>query len=1078
LLENERIIMRRDHTQMEGKVKLISGGGSGHEPAHAGFVGPGMLTAAVLGDVFTAPPSNTILRTIRELGHEHLPGVLLIVKNYTGDRLNFGVAMERARNEGINVKMLIVGEDCALPETGKMEGRRGLAGTILVHKLAGAMAEEGLSLEEIFSACRTMTMTDMGTITVGLTPPNMTDTSLKSLGLQDDELELGLGIHGEPGVHRVPMGTAAEIVHIMLEHMINPASKSHIHLDKDTPIALLINNMGGSSKLEENVFAMETIRQFVKSGYKVLRVYCGTFLTSLEMPGFSITAFKLTSPDIIRYLDAPTMAPGWPRTLCAACLTEEPDTEPGLGMDELPLRISGWCPHTEDEKERKLMLSLGPRISDKSAQSVLQVLNFVADALIACEKQLNIYDSEGGDSDCGTTLRKGSEGIKAAIKSGQLDSSRPFAMLESLSTIMENTMGGTSGALYSIFFAAAAKPFQIVSEDTPVDARLWLEALRQGTKAVMRYGRAEVRDRTMVDPLHAAIEAMTESLSNEPENGMQALVKATRAARASAEETRSMQPLVGKASLSPQKHSEQPDPGAYAVSIWFHAVNESVKLLFSAMNAVIAMCHFCELHGPSILFTTQAFHDSEAVDGERRKSHYGNLDGLKSRVKGNTTDACEACQSLNNKHLGYISNDHEGRITYLSTQQPVETDVATMVRQACFRSLSCEVSPGKEGPVFFGDDVRGHVASHTFFLKDAQARGFHRWFSILILMRDKLFLLNSWPFLVEHLKNLVTELQAKSTKVYDREQEQCPQRALRLNADSSLYKQQAVGKTSRSLVDLTADTHVFAQLHWRFSWLLKVGASRLVEQVAQASWDNYRYEVAELEEGFTLVSATDDHSPVHELEASGSCDVDDVAPAVSNIRHLYQIVGRQQFIALAYNLMVGHQVVVRGQPRQLVASIIACLKVVVPRPCYRAVMFSDEYLDNSHCNLLGLEPWVAAPQLNTGVVRLDILPPDDKTRLQDLHSYSYKLTWGGKLPLKCPTVLLKMERALDNLRLSDTVIHYHFVALKEEWLNIAKVLRRVQQIPGQQQDLTSLLQALGAQEQDKPLLDFWASHAP
>ncbi|KAK7868145.1 hypothetical protein R5R35_003021 [Gryllus longicercus] len=508
------------------------------------------------------------------------------------------------------------------------------------------------------------------------------------------------------------------------------------------------------------------------------------------------------------------------------------------------------------------------------------------------------------------------------------------------------------------------------------------------------------------------------------------------------------------------------------------------------MNALVALCHFCELHGPSVLFTTQAFHDNAELQVENDgvfpgskkelKKCYGNVDNLKTRIKFPRLNSCEACQSLTADQLGFISNDHEGRISYLSTQEATEHDVSELLRQACFRSLSCEVSPGKEGPLYFGDDIRGHVLSYTFFLKDAQARGFHRWFSVVILMRDKLFLLNSWPFLVDNLNLIISGLQTKASKLYEMEQAQCPQRAFRLSPESSAYKQLS-NKPSRSLTELSSDENIFAKLHWWFTWLLRAGAERLVEKVSEGlpgqattiEWDKFHYEVADMEEGFTLVSAKERHCPVQELEASG--EVLSHKPAISNVRQLREILGRQQFIILAFCFMTGHQIVVRGQPQELVSSIIRCLKVLVPRSCYRAVLQSEEYMDTSHCNILGLNPWAAAPQPSSAIARLDILPPLDKTDTYELQKYNYKLTWGGKLPSKCPTVLTKMEKALDNPKLADTVLQYHFVALKEEWLNIAKVLKQVHQPIGQFQDMSNLLHALGAQEQDKALLTFWAA---
>jgi dihydroxyacetone kinase len=372
VLENQRVIMRRDHAGMKGKVKLISGGGSGHEPAHASYVGPGMLTAAVIGDVYTAPPSSTILHAIRELGRNHPDGILLIVKNYTGDRLNFGVALERARNEGIYIKMLVVGEDCSIPSTEKSQGCRSLAGTILIHKLAGGMAEEGKNLESIFSACCCVVMSDMATIGAGLKVSSLfPGMSKASLFLSNYELELGLGIRGEPGVHKMAMATTAEVVHVMLEHMMNPVCKTHIEFDTSCPVAILINNMGSSSKLEEQVFTMEVLKQLVNQGYTVSRVYCGMFLTSLETAGFSITVLKVKTPEVTQYLDAPTSAPGWPRTFSDTCVLTEENLQK---ICDLAICVPGSCPlKEEEERDQILKLNLGPKITEKSARALFQV---------------------------------------------------------------------------------------------------------------------------------------------------------------------------------------------------------------------------------------------------------------------------------------------------------------------------------------------------------------------------------------------------------------------------------------------------------------------------------------------------------------------------------------------------------------------------------------------------------------------------------------------------------------------------------------------------------------------------------
>nr|CAD7404508.1 unnamed protein product [Timema poppensis] len=467
-----------------------------------------------------------------------------------------------------------------------------------------------------------------------------------------------------------------------------------------------------------------------------------------------------------------------------------------------------------------------------------------------------------------------------------------------------------------------------------------------------------------------------------------------------------------------------------------------------------------------------------------------------------------ACQSLTSKPYGYISNDHDSRVSYLSTQYPTIGEVAALVRQACIRSLSCEVTPGREGPLYFGDKLRGHVLSHTFSLKDAQARGFQRWFSIIVLMKDKYFLLNSWPFLVDNITTIITELQERASKAHEEEQSACPQRAFRLltvnSPDDSFLKKKTPNKSSRPITQLTADELVFPRLHLWFTWILRAGSTRMVEYVAEGlptmnvslDWEQQE----ETAEGFTVISTTPLNTYVNELEASSSYEVTKVLLFVENVREFRQLLGHEGFLSLAYNLMVGHQVVVRGCPSELVTSIIKCLKevalrvshsslmssdrmkprsgdwaVLVPRHCYRAVTHSDTYLELAECNLLGLEPQVAVPQPSATVLRLDILRPQNEDHQQNLEMYTFKIKWGGSMPTKCPTILLKMEKAIENSKLCENVLRRHFISLKEEWLNIAKVIHRVHQANGPNEDIAELLRSLGAQDHDKLLLDFWAT---
>ena len=285
------------------RVALISGGGSGHEPAHAGYVGRGMLSAAVAGDVFTSPPPDAVLAAIRAVTGPR--GCLLIVKNYTGDRLNFGLAAERARAEGLAVEMVLVADDVALADAAGHAGRRGLAGTILVHKVAGAAAEAGLSLAEVAAEARAVAA-EVRTMGVALAPCTVPAAGEPGFSLGEGEIEMGLGIHGEPGLARVPLAPADTLVDDILGRLVPPREHA-----AGRPVALMVNGLGGTPAMELAIVARRAVETLEGWGLAVERVYLGNFLTALEMAGVSLTLLPVT-PERIGRLDSPTSAPAWP----------------------------------------------------------------------------------------------------------------------------------------------------------------------------------------------------------------------------------------------------------------------------------------------------------------------------------------------------------------------------------------------------------------------------------------------------------------------------------------------------------------------------------------------------------------------------------------------------------------------------------------------------------------------------------------------------------------------------------------------------------------------------------------------
>jgi len=308
LVEGETVVVRGDAADVvrDRKVVLISGGGSGHEPTHAGYTGQGGLTACACGSVFASPSPRRIMAAVNaSCGDTKNCSVLMIVTNYTGDRLNFGIAAERARVKGHETEMVVVGEDCALDSVDHSAGRRGLAGTIFIHKIAGALAEQGMGLKELVSRLNTI-KEKMGTIGVSLTPCSVPGSG-PSFSLKSDEMELGLGVHGEAGVRRVKVLSAKDTVAAMFDHMTNPKSSTHLEINKDSRVALMVNNLGGLSVLELHVVAREAIQWLEARGVSVDRVYCDSYFTSLEMAGVSLSVLHIDD-SIMAALDFPCSA--------------------------------------------------------------------------------------------------------------------------------------------------------------------------------------------------------------------------------------------------------------------------------------------------------------------------------------------------------------------------------------------------------------------------------------------------------------------------------------------------------------------------------------------------------------------------------------------------------------------------------------------------------------------------------------------------------------------------------------------------------------------------------------------------
>jgi len=379
--------------------------------------------------------------------------------------------------------------------------------------------------------------------------------------LPDDEVELGLGIHGEAGVQRIKMATAAEIVRQMLERLTDSDSSCSMSLAAGTSVALIANNLGGLSILEANIAAREIIQQLASRGVSVIRCYSGHVMTSLDARGIQLSLLCVDG-DRHRWLDlldAPTSAPMWPHRHSTS---HDPRRNTPEKVDDSAYR---W--HADFQKR-------GPTLNDSDQATLLAAIHSAATELERNIDHLNRLDSGCGDGDCGSTFGH----LVAKLRQSELNVSHPYSLLQQLSHFSEADVGGTTGAVYSIFFAAAACAFQ--NEDDRITWDHWLTAGMLGVAAIMKYGKGELGDRTMVDALLPAMDRLAASPKSNVNEALRALEAACLAAEEGAAQTTGMLARLGRASYVSEDLLTGPDAGATAVSIWLRGV-------FTALDSLL-----------------------------------------------------------------------------------------------------------------------------------------------------------------------------------------------------------------------------------------------------------------------------------------------------------------------------------------------------------------------------------------------------------------------------------------------------------------------------------------------------------
>lgn len=295
-IEKLEVITRREKSD---KVAVISGGGAGHEPAHAGYVGKGMLDAAVSGNVFSSPSPDRIIEGINQTNTGK--GVLMIIKNYSGDIMNFGLSKDMAEMDDIEVETVVVKDDVAVPDSTYSTGRRGIAGTVFVHKIAGAKAETGANLQEVKAAAE-KAIAGIRSMGMAMTPCTLPAVGKPGFVLGDDEIEIGMGIHGEPGVERTNVKTAKELADILLNKILEDYDYSN------SEVALMVNGLGGTPLMELYILNNEVQQLLEEKNIKVYRTFVGNYMTALDMTGCSLTLMKLDD-ELKELLDAPCDTP-------------------------------------------------------------------------------------------------------------------------------------------------------------------------------------------------------------------------------------------------------------------------------------------------------------------------------------------------------------------------------------------------------------------------------------------------------------------------------------------------------------------------------------------------------------------------------------------------------------------------------------------------------------------------------------------------------------------------------------------------------------------------------------------------
>lgn len=554
-----KVISKKEINQ--DKVTLISGGGSGHEPAHAGFVGTGMLDAAVCGDVFASPSQIQVYQAIRRTASTK--GSLLIIKNYSGDIMNFKNAAHLATEDGIEVDYVKVDDDIAVEDSLYTVGRRGVAGTVLVHKVAGAAAEAGLSLAEVKEAAQ-HAIDHVRSIGFAYTSCTVPAKGTPTFHIEENEMEYGVGIHGEPGIRREKIVPADELAQRMVTSLLDNLQMND---QKQEEVAVLINGFGGTPLQELYLLNNSVIRELTAKNKQVFKVFVGNYMTSIDMAGASVTIMKLDET-LKKWLSAPCDTPA---------LSIKGPFEPVNYTEVIQEEKADSNVSFKNNTDAVAAVIKNNRFT---LQNIVYLLDQMSQVIIENEVPFCELDSHAGDGDFGMSVAKGFKQLKVEwedILAHHLTNIGEF--LDACSMVIMEYCGGASGPIWGSGFRAASKNVQQKEELTIQEFADMMQAVVKGIQETgeRSFGRgAVVGDKTLIDALVPFADAWTQSA----EQGDDIKVAASKAAEAAVQGSKNTIEIVarmGRAGTVGERSIGYPDAGAHALGVIFTELAKAMK---------------------------------------------------------------------------------------------------------------------------------------------------------------------------------------------------------------------------------------------------------------------------------------------------------------------------------------------------------------------------------------------------------------------------------------------------------------------------------------------------------------------